>query len=204
MNRLQALLAAVLPVLAAGLAAESAAADPPPKPAAVRQLGWEDLVPEDERRNYQAGPPPALHDYLGAMGIRRFGTLGDDAPAGCGGLAAQFDEECGPAARQSPSGNVDGKLDGLTVRLSGYIVPLEFGADGSIREFFLAPYLGACIHVPPPPPNQMVYVKSARKLDVRSLSDAQAVTGVLRTRGRITGIGAAAYTLDLQGIERIK
>lgn len=48
-------------------------------------------------------------------------------------------------------------LDGAAVRIPGYIVPLE-GGDGKITEFFLVPYFGACIHVPPPPPNQIVHV----------------------------------------------
>ena len=30
-----------------------------------------------------------------------------------------------------------------------------------VREFYLVPYIGEDIHVPPPPSNQMVYVRSA-------------------------------------------
>jgi hypothetical protein len=32
-----------------------------------------------------------------------------------------------------------------------------------VTEFLLVPYVGACIHVPPPPPNQIVHVKVIRK-----------------------------------------
>ena len=49
------------------------------------------------------------------------------------------------------------QVDGESVRIPGYIVPLE-GDEGTITEFFLVPYFGACIHVPPPPPNQIVHV----------------------------------------------
>lgn len=43
------------------------------------------------------------------------------------------------------------------VRIPGYILPLEFD-ETEVVEFFLVPYVGACIHVPPPPPNQIILV----------------------------------------------
>ena len=51
-------------------------------------------------------------------------------------------------------------LDGKSVRIPGYLLPLEFDED-RVVEFLLVPYVGACIHTPPPPPNQIVYVKTA-------------------------------------------
>ncbi|MFN9085543.1 MAG: DUF3299 domain-containing protein [Acidobacteriota bacterium] len=49
-------------------------------------------------------------------------------------------------------------LEGKTVRIPGYMVPLEDEAE-IVNEFLLVPYVGACIHTPPPPPNQIVQVK---------------------------------------------
>lgn len=50
------------------------------------------------------------------------------------------------------------ELDGKKVRLPGYLLPLEvMGAN--VTEFLLVPWIGACIHTPPPPPNQILYVK---------------------------------------------
>jgi len=51
------------------------------------------------------------------------------------------------------------ELDGKPVRIPGYLLPLEFEGD-KVSEFLLVPYVGACIHTPPPPPNQIVHVKS--------------------------------------------
>lgn len=51
------------------------------------------------------------------------------------------------------------ELEGKTVRIPGYLLPLEFNGD-KVTEFFLVPYVGACIHTPPPPPNQIVHVKT--------------------------------------------
>jgi uncharacterized protein len=50
------------------------------------------------------------------------------------------------------------RVDGKRVKVPGYIVPLEDDAS-RITEFLLVPYFGACVHYPPPPPNQIVHVK---------------------------------------------
>ena len=54
------------------------------------------------------------------------------------------------------------ELNGQHVRIPGYLLPLEI-SDNKVREFLLVPYVGACIHVPPPPPNQIVHVKIVQK-----------------------------------------
>ena len=49
-------------------------------------------------------------------------------------------------------------LDGKMVKVPGFTVPLEDWASSAV-EFLLVPYVGACVHVPPPPPNQLVYIE---------------------------------------------
>ena len=49
-------------------------------------------------------------------------------------------------------------LEGKLVKVPGFTVPLEDFAS-SAAEFLLVPYVGACIHTPPPPPNQLVYIE---------------------------------------------
>ncbi|HEX2165625.1 MAG TPA: DUF3299 domain-containing protein [Longimicrobiales bacterium] len=53
------------------------------------------------------------------------------------------------------------KLDGVLVRIPGFMVPLE-DTETRVTEFLLVPYFGACIHTPPPPPNQMAHVLMER------------------------------------------
>lgn len=77
---------------------------------------------------------------------------------------------------------VVGSLDGRLVKLPGYVLPLELGKKG-VREFLLVPYIGACIHVPPPPPNQIVYVRSAQPFEVRDLYTPVTVTGRMSVKG---------------------
>lgn len=52
-------------------------------------------------------------------------------------------------------------LNGKGVKIPGFMVPLEDN-QREVVEFLLVPSPQACIHVPPPPPNQMVYVKMKR------------------------------------------
>lgn len=50
------------------------------------------------------------------------------------------------------------RFDGQLVRVPGYIVPLE-DFQSRTSHFLLVPYVGACIHSPPPPANQIVSVR---------------------------------------------
>lgn len=154
------------------------AAAPAPAAGSAQTLEWEDLLPENERNSFQAGPPPPTHDYL----------------SGEGGLAAQ----------QPMNFNVNGKLEGRNVRVPGFIVPLELDAQGKVTEFFLVPYFGACIHVPPPPPNQMLYVTVQKGITLDSMYAAYWVTGKLSTKTKQTKLGAAAYTLTASNLEEYK
>ncbi|WP_374078652.1 DUF3299 domain-containing protein [Bdellovibrio bacteriovorus] len=56
-------------------------------------------------------------------------------------------------------------LNGKPVKIPGFMVPLEDN-QRDVVEFLLVPSPQACIHVPPPPPNQMVYVKMKKGTDV--------------------------------------
>lgn len=49
-------------------------------------------------------------------------------------------------------------LDSKAVKVPGFVVPLD-DDDTGLSEFLLVPSPQACIHVPPPPPNQMIMVR---------------------------------------------
>lgn len=91
-------------------------------------------------------------------------------------------------------------LDGAFVRMPGYITPLEMDATG-VREFLLVPYLGACIHVPPPPPNQLVFVTTQTPWPTEKMLDAIWVTGQLRTHIQDAGLAIIGYEMQAQNIE---
>jgi len=87
-------------------------------------------------------------------------------------------------------------LDGQLVKLPGYIVPVEVGDDQTMSSFFLVPYFGACIHVPPPPPNQIVFVTLKEPIPMTQMYDAFWIEGTLRVRTVHKDLAAAAYTLE--------
>jgi len=146
--------------------------------AEVRELQWSDLIPEG------APPPPppvALHDLSQ--------------------LAEALAAESGPAApQQSPAEPVVDALDGIRARLPGYIVPLEISEEGRVTEFLLVPYYGACIHVPPPPSNQIVHATSELGVKMDALYQPFWIEGPLRVEHASSELAEAGYRMDAQKI----
>ena len=92
-------------------------------------------------------------------------------------------------------------LDGERVKIPGFVVPLEMDTK-AIREFLLVPYFGACIHVPPPPANQIVYVKVAEDNPYHGAQfDIVWVTGTLRVEHTSSEMGEAGYSIQAMLIE---
>ena len=88
------------------------------------------------------------------------------------------------------------KLDGKLVRIPGFVVPLDdFQEEGA--EFLLVPYYGACVHTPPPPPNQIVMVAMAGRKSVKlNLFDAVWMSGRLKIATVESPYGAVGYQLE--------
>jgi uncharacterized protein len=106
-----------------------------------------------------------------------------------------------PGSDQPP--RVVTEFNGKRVKIGGYVVPLDFEAT-TIKEFLLVPFVGACIHVPPPPANQIVYVKSDKGFEIGGQFDPVWVTGTLKTEPAFTGLADAGYTLDADSVEHRK
>ena len=87
-------------------------------------------------------------------------------------------------------------MNGKHIRLGGYPVPLESDAKGRSTLFFLVPYPGACIHVPPPPPNQLVLVRYPKGLKLDDIYTPLWVTGTLKVEKVSNDLADAAYALD--------
>lgn len=94
-------------------------------------------------------------------------------------------------------------FDGKRVHIGGYVVPLDFDST-NVKEFLLVPFVGACIHVPPPPPNQIIYVKAAKGFDVEGSFDPVYVTGTLKVASQYTGLAETGYSIDAEKVETRK
>ncbi|MCF2870332.1 DUF3299 domain-containing protein [Octadecabacter sp. G9-8] len=85
-------------------------------------------------------------------------------------------------------------LNGAYIKMPGFIIPFEITAAG-VTEFMLVPYIGACLHTPPPPANQLVMVTSAEPWPSEQLWDAVWVTGQMRTQLQDTDLGQTGYSI---------
>lgn len=151
-----------------------------PMAAELRELTWSEMVPADAPPQ-TAQPAAPMHDLS---------QLAD-------ALAA----ESGPAAaQQSPAAPVVKALDGQQVKLPGYIVPLDVTEEGRVTEFLLVPYFGACIHVPPPPSNQIVHVTSELGVLMDALYQPFWIEGPLKVGQISSDLAEAGYQMQAEKI----
>ena len=118
------------------LAKEAAKTTEVPKTTEATELNWDDLA-------------PPLEEEM----IRKY-EAGEITPA----EAIAYVTELGKIPVQ--------RLNNLRVRVPGYLVPLNIMQDQTATELLLVPTLGACIHVPPPPPNQTIFIRYPKGIKV--------------------------------------
>ncbi|AKJ98137.1 MULTISPECIES: DUF3299 domain-containing protein [Pseudomonas] len=144
-----------------------------------RDLAWTEMIP--------AGAPPEVPNMTPLHDLSQMGNA----------LAA----ESAPAARQDlPNAPVVKELDGQRIRLPGYIVPLEVSEEGRTTDFLLVPYFGACIHVPPPPSNQIVHVKSEVGVKLDELYQPYWVEGPMQVKPSTSELADAGYQMEAEKI----
>jgi hypothetical protein len=98
--------------------------------------------------------------------------------------------------KRAAASTVNPAIDGKIIRIPGYVLPLEFSGT-KVTEFLLVPWVGACIHTPPPEPNQIVYVKPDKAFDIRRMFDAVWVTGRIAATGSKRSVEIVDGTTDI-------
>ena len=187
------LLATALTVLLLGLL--------PARAESPKEISWEDLVPPgpplvnplghlsnnqqveleilyDIRRAFELGFITEVDDRY-EDGVELAHKLENEDGLDVDGLLAEFAALHQEILRRNSL--VNSELDGELVRLPGYVLPLEF-TDAAIDEMLLVPYVGACIHVPPPPPNQIVFVELEQSYLPEGLYAPVWITGRLKAQ----------------------
>ncbi len=114
---------------------------------------------------------------------------------------SMFLEDSGDESLQSPSAPTVGKLNNQRIKIPGFMLPLEFNGD-EVSEFLLVPYVGACLHVPPPPANQVIYVKLKKPWVSIDLYEPVWVEGIMQVESVRSEYAEAAYTIDGQNISK--
>lgn len=141
------------------------------KAATTREITWDDLIPIDVPYGEITGD----FDPYGPEGAR----------------LPPYDENAYKFVED---------LNGERIKLPGYIIPFDYGEHG-VTSFILAPYIGACIHVPPPPANQLIFVNTETPFADAGLFEAVWVTGILQVSLQETELAEIGYELSAEHIE---
>ncbi|MET1076744.1 MAG: DUF3299 domain-containing protein [Pseudomonas sp.] len=152
------------------------------------ELDWLELMPESDRQALEQMPelthagPETSGDFTRQGGLKQ--------------------EQGLPAVMYSAK--TVATLDGRQVRMGGYPVPLETDGQGRSTLFFLVPYPGACIHVPPPPPNQLVLVRYPKGIALGDIYAPLWVVGTLEVEAVSNDLADAAYALDASAVRAVE
>ncbi len=149
-----------------------AAASPGWASDAPLELAWKDLIPRGGAN---------ARDLFEDLGVVEHGQM-----------SKPFNREAGL--------QVTDAFNGKLVRMPGYLVPLDYSGTG-VTAALLVPFVGACIHVPPPPPNQLVYVTIADPYESRGLFEPVYVVGVFGIAATTTQLAEVGYSLSADLIE---
>ncbi|UWR24513.1 DUF3299 domain-containing protein [Sulfitobacter sp. S190] len=139
--------------------------------AAPRQIGWEDLIPK--------GVP-----YGEIIGPGEIDEANDR-------WLPEFDAN---------AKKLNKALHGAYIKMPGYVLPLDM-SSGGVTSFIMVPYVGACIHTPPPPANQLVFVDTKAPWPSDQMWDPVWVTGIMRHEMQSTSIAEIGYAMTAEKIE---
>jgi hypothetical protein len=153
------------------LAAASAVLPQAASAAAPTEIKWDDLIP----------PGVPYSEIIGEGVIDERNDL-------------WFPEFDAIATKLNPA------LDGAYIKMPGFIIPIDISTKG-VTSFVLVPYVGACLHTPPPPPNQLVFVNAVTPWPSDNLWDAVWVTGRIEHDIKTTEVAETGYLMKADSME---
>jgi len=131
-----------------------------------KEVSWDDLMPE----GWMPSEPPSDAAFFEGETLE--------------GEAVSL-----PSTDMAP---VVKSLDKQKLKMPGYILPIKF-SDERLTEFLLVPYVGACVHTPPPPENQIVYVSLKKPMEMEDMWAPVWVSGVMNAKVSMTELATAGY-----------
>ncbi len=181
---------------------------------APRIIEWTDLMPEEDLKILES-MTPIDHDTLSKQELAQ-DEVAEKNSLRTNGATSKFENTV--SAKTSSTNNpkkrtykdvlnsyeVRPEFNNKKIKIAGYVVPLDFNDKNIVTSFFLVPYFGACIHVPPPPPNQIIYVRFPKGIKLFEIYNPFWVTGSLRIETTEKENGASAYSLDAESIIEYK
>jgi len=158
---------------------------------AFLQTEWTDLLPEDDL-DALLNPPSYLDEIVdGSAEDILSNTLKSE-------VTNNGDDRYQQALIST---NVKAIVNNAPIKIPAFIVPLEFDDDQNVTQFFLVPFFGACLHLPPPPPNQTIFVHYPQGLKLESLYDAYWISGIIKTSLVENDMATAAYSMEMHAFE---
>lgn len=145
-----------------------------------REVDWLDLLPAED---YQAMLDMPDLDH-------------GNGPDANGDFTSSLRQENNSLPEVMYSTRVVAEMDQQYIRIGGYPVPIEADARGRYTQFFLVPYAGACIHVPPPPPNQIILVDYPAGIEITDIYQPLWIQGQLQVAQTSNQLADASYQLE--------
>lgn len=153
-------------------------------------IEWEALIPKDVLEVLLT-PPDYINNIVDGSAEDNFEQQIEDA----------FNQPDDPYQQALTSTKVISEMDGKRVRIPGFVVPIETNEDQLVTEFFIVPYFGACLHMPPPPPNQIIYATYPQGVEQPTLYEPFWLSGELKTEITTNDIAQAAYEMRVVSYE---
>ena len=168
--------------------------------AEVTEITWEDLMPEGEDELLESLYVEFYQEFERNL-VRNSTPLSQATPQEADVSSLISEGSAADTMEQIGTFNVVKDFDGKRIRVPGYVVPFDFNADAEHKEFLLVPYFGACLHTPPPPPNQIIFVRSDVAAKIENIEDPVWLEGTLTTGEFLNDLGNSAYELNLTKLE---
>ena len=156
-----------------------------------QEIEWITIIPQDDL-DALMDPPDYLSQIADGSAEDNMDTLKD---------LAKGNEQLQRFQEALSSTRIVEEYLNIKIRIPGFIVPLE-GEDQTITEFFIVPFFGACLHMPPPPPNQIIHAEYKDGVELANLYDAFWFEGTLTSKMISNDLGASAYAMNIHSVFR--
>lgn len=170
----------------------SAPAKPKNSGVSYTRVDWQDLLPKQDL-DALLNPPASLQDI-------QDGSAADSYTSKIKSRAPTKNDNRYQQALSSKI--IKPEFNNRAIRIPGFMVPVEFNDEQTVTTFFLVPFFGACLHMPPPPPNQIIYAEYEPGIKLDSLQDPFWIEGTLSTTLVENDMATAAYSMTVDSISK--
>ncbi|MCG8463551.1 MAG: DUF3299 domain-containing protein [Xanthomonadales bacterium] len=178
-------------------ASASASSSDASKPAmdAYPEVEWVALMPQDDL-DALLNPPAYLDEIIdGSLDDEIDSNIQNESSNERGVNESSTSEDRYQQALVST--RVVESMSGTPIRIPGFVVPISFNDEQAITEFFLVPFFGACIHLPPPPPNQIILVKANDGVALDDIYEPIWIAGTISTQLTEHELATSTYSMNL-------